>query len=74
MIQKVMSAMKDVPAGTLRIVSYESGRMTLELATKDESVIQRVVARLARSGLTVDPSAGSVRPGSPTATITVRSS
>jgi general secretion pathway protein L len=73
MIQKVMAAIKDVPAGALRIVSYENGRMTLEVATKDESVIQRIAARLVRSGLTVDPSAPA-RPGGPTATITVRSS
>jgi len=73
MTQKVMAAMKDVPAGALRIVSYESGRMTLEVATKDESVIQRISARLVRSGLTVDPSV-SARPGGPTVTITARSS
>ena len=72
MIQKVMASTKDLPAGALRTVAYESGRMTLEIATKDEAIIQRITTRLNQSGLTVDP-AGAGRPGSATALITVRS-
>ena len=73
MIQKVMAALKDLPAGALRIVSYESGRMTLEIATKDTAAIQRVTTRLLQSGLITD-GAGTTRPGSGTVVITVRSS
>ncbi len=74
MIQKVTVAMKDLPAGGLRIVSYESGRMTLELSAGDEAAVQRILTQLVRSGLSVDPSAASQRPGSETVVITVRAS
>jgi hypothetical protein len=66
--------MKDLPAGALRIVSYDGGRMTLELATVDEAAVQRIVTRLAQSGLSVEPSAAAKRPGGATVVITVRAS
>jgi len=74
MIRKVTVAMEDLPAGGLRIVSYESGRMTLELAAGEEAAVQRIVTQLVRSGLSVDPSAALKRPGSATVVITVRAS
>ena len=74
MIEKVMAGMKDVPAGALRIVSYEGGRMTLEVAIGDQAVVQRIVARLVQSGLSVEPSVALTRPGSAAVVITVRSS
>jgi len=74
MIQKVTAALKDLPAGALRIISYESGRMTLEVASKDAAILQRIATRLAQSGLTVDPSTAPVRAGSPTVVFTVRAS
>jgi general secretion pathway protein L len=74
MVGKVMAGMKDLPAGALRIVSYESGRMTLEVATNDEAAVQRVVTRLIHSGLSVEPAAALKRPGGATVVITVRSS
>jgi general secretion pathway protein L len=52
MIEKVASALKDLPAGGLRTVSYETGRMTLELAV-DEKALRRVAALLIESGLGV---------------------
>jgi general secretion pathway protein L len=37
MVEKVANALKEVPPGALRIASYESGRMTLELAAIEEA-------------------------------------
>ena len=54
MIEKVALAFKDLPPGGLRSVSYESGRMTLELAAVDEKAMRRAVALLTQSGLGVD--------------------
>ena len=54
MIEKVAIGLKDLPPGGLRTVSYESGRMTLELAAIDEAALRRTVARLAQAGLIVD--------------------
>ena len=74
MIEKVMTGVKELPAGALRIVSYESGRMTLELATSEEAALQRIVARLVQSGLSVEPAAALKRPAGATVVITVRAS
>ena len=37
MVETVMAAMKDLPEGGLRVLSYESGRMSLELAATEEA-------------------------------------
>jgi general secretion pathway protein L len=54
MIEKVAIGLKELPAGGLRTVSYESGRMTLELAAIEEAALRRTVARLVQTGLSVD--------------------
>jgi general secretion pathway protein L len=54
MIEKVALGLKELPAGGLRTVSYESGRMTLELAEIEDAALRRTVARLIESGLIVD--------------------
>ena len=54
MIEKVAVGMQELPAGGLRTVSYESGRMSLHLGAIDEATLRRTVARLTRSGLKVD--------------------
>lgn len=74
MLEKVANAMKEVPAGALRIASYESGRMTLELAAVEEAGVRRIVARLLQTGMLVDTSAAGTRAGSATVVLTVRSS
>jgi general secretion pathway protein L len=73
MIEKVMAGLKELPAGSMRIVSYESGRLTLELAAIEEAAVRRIVARLLQAGLSADTSV-STRPGSGTVVITVRAS
>jgi general secretion pathway protein L len=78
MIEKVAAAGKDLPAGSLRIVSFESGRMTLELAAIEEAAMRRIEARLLQAGLSVDKGVetapAATRPGSGTVVITVRAS
>jgi len=54
MIEKVALGLKELPAGGLRTVSYESGRMTLELAAIDEPALRRTAVRLTQTGLIVD--------------------
>jgi general secretion pathway protein L len=74
MIEKVAAALKEVPAGALRVASYESGRMTLELAAVEEASVRRIVARLLQAGMRVDTAAAGTRGGSATVVLTVRSS
>lgn len=74
MIEKVVSEMKDLPMGTVRIVSYESGRMTLEVLALDEPTINRIVTRLRQAGLSADSSSASTGAGRGNAVITVRAS
>jgi general secretion pathway protein L len=54
MIEKVAIGLKELPAGGLRTVSYEGGRMTLELAPLEAAALRRTVARLVQTGLIVD--------------------
>jgi general secretion pathway protein L len=74
MIVKVGGALKGVPAGKLRILSYESGRVTLEFVGINEASVRSVTARLLQAGMRVDTSRGSMRAGSATVVLIVRSS
>ncbi len=74
MLEKVAAALKEAPAGALRIASYESGRMTLELAAVEEASVRRIVARLLEAGLSVDAAPAVARAGSATVILTVRAS
>ncbi len=77
MITNVAAALKLAPPGGLRVASYESGRMTLELAGVGDAGIRRIVARLLQSGLQVDPGAAAAPPparGGGVVVITVRPS
>lgn len=74
MIEQVTVGMKDLPGGGLRILSYENGRMTLELAATEEAAVNRIVTRLTQSGLSVERSTAVQRPGGATVVITVRAS
>jgi len=66
-------ALKGVPVGKLRILSYESGRMTLELAALEKAQLRGVIARLRQAGMRTDASQGAMRAGSATVVLTVRS-
>jgi len=74
MVAKVAVALKAVPAGKLRVLSYEGGRVTLELTGVDETSVRAVVGRLLQAGLRADAASGSTRGGSGTVVVTVRSS
>jgi general secretion pathway protein L len=73
MIDAVAAAMSDLPPNTLRTGSYESGRLTLELAALDEDRLRRIVARLKQAGLAVDTARAAAR-GQATVLVTVRTS
>ena len=72
MMEKVAAALKEVPAGSLRIAAYEGGRLTLELAAVEEALVRRVVLRLHQSGMRVDSAPGGARAGGSTVILTVR--
>lgn len=74
MIEQVAAATKELPAGAVRAVSYEGGRMTLELAINEEAAVPRIVARLLQSGLSVDKSSASARAASATLVLIVGAS
>ena len=72
MIEKVVSEMKDLPAGAVRLVSYEAGRMTLEVTALDEPGINRIVNRLRQAGLSAQSTSSSTGARRTNALITVR--
>ena len=70
-VGKVAAALREMPVGALRTISYESGRMTLEFAAADEAMVRRITGHLAQAGLIVDPMAPA-RAGRDTVALTVR--
>jgi general secretion pathway protein L len=58
MVEQVAAAAKGLPASAVRVVSFEGGRMTLELSAVDEASVRRIMARLVQSGLSVDKGSG----------------
>jgi len=74
MSAKLAAGLNGLPAGAVRVVSYESGRLTLELAITEEALLRRVAARLLQAGLTLE--AAPVASGSrrDTVILTVRTS
>lgn len=74
MIEQVAAAAKDLPSGALRVMSYDGGRMTLELAASDPAAAQQLKLRLLQSGLGVDLSPVMTRGARATVVLTVRAS
>jgi general secretion pathway protein L len=74
MIDVVAASMSQLPQNTLRVSSYESGRLTLELGTIDEDKLRRMVARLRQAGFAVETARASARGGQPTVRVSVRAS
>jgi general secretion pathway protein L len=58
MVEKVAAGLKELPAGGLRTVSYESGRMTLEFSAIEAVALRRIITRLIQTGLVVDAPPG----------------
>ena len=74
MIEQMMAGINDLPEGALRVLSFESGRLTLELAATEETAVNRIVTRLTQAGLSVERSTAVKRPGGATVVLTVRAS
>lgn len=71
MIGDVASATRHLPAASLRTISYESGRITIELSAVDPAGVRQAVDHLLQSGRAVDPLPSSSAPGTPVV-LTVR--
>jgi general secretion pathway protein L len=74
MIENAATALKELPAGSLRVAAYENGRLSLELSGIDETAARRFVARLLQSGVNVDAAAAPASGGSGAFVVTVRAS
>lgn len=67
MVGRVAAEFKDVPPEAVRILSYEGGRMTLDLMGSEERAAARIAERLRQAGLLVDLASATGR-----STLTVR--
>jgi general secretion pathway protein L len=56
MVGRVAAAAKGLPAGAVRVMSYEGGRLTLAFGAIEDAAIRNAMARLSESGLAVDMS------------------
>jgi general secretion pathway protein L len=72
MIEQVAAGMKAVPECALHVLSYESGRISLELAAPNEERVNRLVTALTQTGLSVVRSSAAKRQGGATVLLTVR--
>ena len=74
MIEQVAAATRELPAAAVRTVSYEGGRLTLELSAIDEAGLRRIETRLLQSGLSVEAPPASARSPGANVVLTVRAS
>ena len=74
MIEMVAAGLKESAPDSLRAVTYEDERMTLELAASDEAAVRRIAARLRETGLTVDVSPVPAEAGTGAVVINLRAS
>ena len=74
MIEMVAAGLKESAPDSLRAVTYENERMTLELAAIDEAAVRRIVARLQETGLSVDVSPVPTEAGTGAVVINLRAS
>lgn len=72
MMDGVAAGLRDLPAGAVRIVSYESGRLSLEVSAVDAAAASRVATRLQQQGFRVDPPVPSKAAGARVVVIVVR--
>jgi general secretion pathway protein L len=70
MIEHVAAAAKEMPPGTLRLVTYDRGRLTLQLGAADEAAVQRLATRLRETGFRVEVSPASPRSAERALTLT----
>jgi general secretion pathway protein L len=63
MVARIAPALKALPAGSVRTLSYENGRITLEIADDGSDLASRISKQLAQAGLKVTtlPPAGGGR-------------
>jgi general secretion pathway protein L len=69
MLGQTAAGLGDLPAGALHVVSYEGGRMTLELGADQAAAVRRAVGRLNEAGLSAE---AAPRAGGATLALTVR--
>ncbi len=65
-------ALTALPAGSLRTLSYEGGRLRLEIAGIDPTALRPVVARLEQVGFAVEPMSGAPAAGARTVVLVAR--
>jgi general secretion pathway protein L len=72
MISKAAAELRQLPVGSARSVSFESGRLTLEFTALDQAMVRQTAARLVQAGFIVDGPTASTRGGSQAVVLTVR--
>ena len=71
MMGHVAAAAKDLPAGALRLVTYDRGKLTMQLGAADDAAVQRIAGRLRDAGLRVNVELGSSRSAERAVVLTV---
>jgi len=61
MIEPIASAIKELPMGTVHALSYENGRVIIELTSLNDQDAQKITAQLLPSGMRVEKSPATAR-------------
>jgi len=72
LLVQMSAATKELPSAALRVASYQSGQMTMEVAGSDEAAMRRVESRLLQAGLSVESSAATAGASGTVVVMTVR--
>ena len=71
MVAKVGTALAGLTAGSVRMLAYAPGRMTVQILVQDDALVRQVSARLAQEGLRVEASPSAAGAGGNVVTLTV---
>jgi len=71
MVTQVGTALAGLPAGALSMLSYEPGRVTVQVLVQNDALVQQVAARLVQAGLRVEASQAAAGAGGNVVTLTI---
>jgi general secretion pathway protein L len=74
LLDKASPALKSLPSDALRVMTYDQGRLSVELRVQDAGTMQLLINDLQRAGLSIEVPANALNSVSPTTIISIRES
>jgi hypothetical protein len=71
MVESVAAVLRELPPGAVRVLTYEHGRLTVELVGA-EAALERIMVQLDEAGLRAETAPRSSKPGTAALILVVR--